>query len=441
MKKPWENGLLRVMGNKQYFVNGTTPFFLLGDTAWTLFQRLTLEQTYTYLKNRKEKGYTAIAAVLTKNPGSDANMHDDPSVYNEENFFIPDNQKYWGQITATVKMAEEMGMYMMLLPVWGNVMKDGTLNAGNAEAYTNFLIEKFAPYPNVIWSLGGDVRGDVGYEAWCIMGRLFKQKDPDRLVGYHPFGRTSSSYWFQDQEWLDFHMFQSGHRRFDQRDLKAWDDAAGKEPWFGEESFRYVDQDLNKEPKRPILDGEPSYELIPQGLHDSTQPYWQAQHARRYAYWSVLSGAAGHVYGHNAIMQFYDIGQKPAYGALEPWYFSQHDVGGSHMQIMKDLMVEMGFENCQTMPQILDKTDWKEQDDTNIAFGNEKNIVVYSFSGKSFKTLALPELKGTYEAYWVDPTSGVKSYFGDFTLDKPLEFTPPNKKVVFNDWLLYLCVK
>lgn len=55
-------------------------------------------------------------------------------------------------------------------------------------------------------------------------GRQMKEKCPDQLVGFHPFGRTSSSLWFSQAPWLDFHMFQSGHRRYDQSVLGAWDD-------------------------------------------------------------------------------------------------------------------------------------------------------------------------------------------------------------------------
>ena len=34
---------------------------------------------------------------------------------------------------------------------------------------------------------------------------------------FHPRGRTTSATWFNDREWLDFNMFQSGHRRYGQR--------------------------------------------------------------------------------------------------------------------------------------------------------------------------------------------------------------------------------
>ena len=56
----WDNGLLRVSDNGRYLQNGEVPFFWMGDTAWLLFHKNTDEAAYTYLKNRKEKGFNVI---------------------------------------------------------------------------------------------------------------------------------------------------------------------------------------------------------------------------------------------------------------------------------------------------------------------------------------------------------------------------------------------
>ena len=56
-----------------------------------------------------------------------------------------------------------------------------------------------------------------------------------------------------------------------------------------------------KKPVKPVLDGEPSYEGIPHGLHDTTLPRWKAKDVRRYGYWSVFAGAADYTYGDNAV--------------------------------------------------------------------------------------------------------------------------------------------
>lgn len=435
MHKPWYEGPLMISDNKRYFTNGDTPLFLLGDTAWSLFQKLSIEETYIYLRNRQEKGYNVIQAVLVNFWGNEksAFAHEEEKDITE--YLSSANDPFWNHVSKVVEMAEELGLYMALLPVWGKVVKLNRLNMDNVKIYTEFLSEKFGSSPNVFWILGGDIRGDAGYDVWDTMGKIFKEKTPDKIIGFHPFGRTCSSYWFQECDWLDFHMFQSGHRRNDQRSLNAWDDAANKEPWYGEASYLYVKDNINKKPYRPIMDGEPSYEQLPQGLHDPNQPYWQAHHVRRYAYWSVLSGAAGHMYGHNAIIQFHKIGDDPVYGVKEPWYYAIHDLGAAQMKIIKDLMELIDFTKCSSMESVLKQDNSENPDDINIAFGNENEILIYNYSGKEF---SVKNLEGAYDCFWVDPSSGVRSFINKFTFESGQNFTPPNKKSGFNDWLLYL---
>ena len=94
----------------------------------------------------------------------------------------------------------------------------------------------------------------------------------------------------------------------------------------------YVDSATVRQPLRPVLDGEPNYEDIPQGLHSDLEPRWNDLDIRRYAYWSVFAGSCGHTYGHNAIMQFVRPGVNGAYfadGSL--LYIGTHS--GSHLTI------------------------------------------------------------------------------------------------------------
>src|SRR5688572_3328744 len=47
---------------------GGAPFFWLGDTAWSIFTRLTREEASRYLKDRAEKGFNVIQAVAAGAP-------------------------------------------------------------------------------------------------------------------------------------------------------------------------------------------------------------------------------------------------------------------------------------------------------------------------------------------------------------------------------------
>ena len=312
---------LSILPGKSYFARDGKPFFWLGDTAWLLLSAVTEQDAFVYLKDRSDKGFNVIQADLIHSLGGHGQRWDMQS------------REYWEHCDRVIDRAGELGLMMALLPSWGSLVKEGILNTDNVERYGRFLARRYADRDNILWLLGGDIKPEGFEEYYTRLGSLLKDTSPDRLIGFHPFGRCSSSLWFDGADWLDFHMFQSGHRRYDQCSMGAWDDTSNSMSLYGEDNWRYVRHDLALG-NRPVIDGEPSYEGILQGLHDETQPYWTAKDARRYAYWSVFAGAAGHTYGDNSVMQFYDpaSGRKGAYGARDSWKDALDHPGAGQMR-------------------------------------------------------------------------------------------------------------
>ena len=431
--KFWEYGSLKVGKTGRYLVNGDKPFFWLGDTAWLLFQKCGLEESRIYLKNRRDKGFTVIQAVLIPSV-PEASIKSGISV-DELDVRTPE---YWEHCDRIIRTAEEHGMYMALLPTWGSLVKSGILDLDNIEEYMLFLSERYKDNPNIIWLLGGDIRAAGYEELYNKAGRILKERDPDKLIGYHPFGRTSSSMWFHDAEWLDFNMFQSGHRRYDQADLGKWDDNSRSESFFGEDNWKYVDRDLGLSPLKPTVDGEPSYEWIPQGLHDPNEPYWQAQDVRRYAYWSVFQGAMGHTYGDNAIMQFYRGGSdKGNYGVKESWRESLHHSGSGQTGYLRRLMESVDYQSGAPAEEAL-ASGQKEKYERVSVFAGEDFMFAYTYSGKPFE-LDISALKPErLDTYWLDPSTGIYSYAGDVETKSVVRFVPPKRYSDANDWVLVL---
>ncbi|MGI5900151.1 MAG: glycoside hydrolase family 140 protein [Christensenellales bacterium] len=442
MKKPWSYGPLAVSQNKRYLINGSRPFFWLGDTAWLLFEKLSFDEARTYLVNRRDKGFNVIQATLVhtiQDEGENAVCPSGlPRPFLAGDFSRPDmDGGYWQNVDAVVKEAENLGIYMALLPSWGSMVKTGRLNEDNAEGYARFLAERYGNCDNVIFLLGGDIRGNVGYDVFMKLGETLKSLCPQRLVGFHPFGRTTSSFWFDDAPWLDFNMFQSGHRRYDQMDLGLWDDNTAKEGFFGQDSWRYVRRDYECKTKRPTLDGEPSYEQIPQGLHDPKEPYWQDHDIRRYAWWSVLEGACGHTFGHNAIMQFFaPPSVKASYGVKSYWFEALHDPGAGQMGHMASFMNALDFTNGAADESLL-ADGQKEKYDRVSAFAGDDFAVFYSYTGDGFAVDLSSKGWQSMDAWWFDPAQDTYSYIGSFPAEKH-SFNPTKKPTEWNDWILLL---
>jgi hypothetical protein len=90
---------------------------------------------------------------------------------------------------------------------------------------------------------------------------------------------------------------------------------------------------------KPTLDGEPCYEDHPvRGLmKDKKATVWFDDYdVRRAAWWSVLSGACGHVYGTHSIWQFHDTEKrKQLTDARTPWQRALDLPGAAQMGVLK----------------------------------------------------------------------------------------------------------
>ncbi len=406
------------------------PFFWLGDTAWLLFERLNRADTEAYLEDRRAKGFTVVQAVLlhTANAkdveGNFALVKGDPGT--------PDVKAggYWDRVDWVIDRAAEKGIYVALLPVWGSLVKAGQLNQANAAAYATFLALRYKERPNVFWIGGGDTPGDENGEVWNLLGRTLKKEDPAHLISFHPFGRTQSSMWFHNEAWLDFNMFQSGHQRYDQDTTSP--------NRYGEDNWRYVRDDYARQPAKPVVDAEPSYEGIPQGLHDVSQPYWTDADSRRYAYWSVFAGAFGHTYGDNAVMQFYRPGiDQGSYGPKKSWSEAIHDPGSSEMRFLKQLMLSRPcFDRVPDQSLIAGENGTRY--DYVVATRGAGYLFAYTYTGKPFQ-IRMGAIEGSQvRAWWYSPRDGSVGAIGKFANQGVRRFTPPGQPGNGHDWVVVL---
>ena len=252
--------------------------------------------------------------------------------------------------------------------------------------------------------------GDKGTASWDALARAIKKADPNHLMTFHPRGRTTSAWWYNDREWLDFNMFQSGHRRYGQRNGDG--DYTIKEN-TEEDNWRYVEMSFEKSPLKPVIDGEPSYEDIPQGLHDFSAPRWQDYDVRRYAYWAVFAGCFGHTYGHNSIMQFMRPGVLGSFGAEKAWWDAMKDPGYQQMKYIKWLMLTFPFTD-RIGDQSIVAGQNGERYDRVIATRGTDYMLVYNYSGKPMK-IDLTKISGEKKDAWVmNPSDGTLKYLGEY---------------------------
>jgi hypothetical protein len=439
---PEQMPVLQVSENGRFFTDqNKKPFFWLGDTGWLLLTKLDREEAVRYLEDRALKGFNVIQMMVLHSVGA-VNQYGDSALTGQDvarplvtegNWFEnPEEYDYWDHLDFVIDQAAEKGLYMALVPVWGSNVKEGHVNRMQGKAYAEFLANRYKDKSNLIWLNGGDVPGSDSTAVWNAIGSTLNDRDPNHLITFHPRGRTQSSKWFHQESWLDFNMFQSGHRRYDQDD---------SELAYGEDNWRYVEADYRLDPVKPTLDGEPSYEGIPQGLHDTLQPLWNDADVRRYAYWSVFAGAAGFTYGHSSVMQFRGPNdQEGAYGAKKYWTEAINDPGAGQMVHLKKLMLSRPYFD-RVPDQSLIASQPGDQYDYLIATRGKGYAFVYTYNGQNIN-VDMEKINGEKaEASWFNPRNGEFEKIGEFLNLFEKEFDPPGEVQNGNDWVLVLDTK
>ena len=438
--KPPRVSQLSIAENGRFLQNEEgDPIFWLGDTGWLLFKKLNREEAYYYLENRAGKGINVIQAMVihdlnrcTNFAGDSAFIGKDIAMPRDTEGTDPKDEQaydYWDHVDYIVDLAAEYGLYMAMVPIWGSNVKSFPLTPDQAASYGEWLSERYRDRNNVIWLNGGDIRGSDSTAFWNALGNALKSTAPEHLVTFHPFGRTQSSTWFHQASWLDFNMFQSGHRRYDQDDTELA---------YGEDNWRYVQADYRLTPIRPTLDGEPSYEHIPQGLHDTTQPLWNDADVRRYAYWSVFAGSCGFTYGHREVFQFFNPGlDMPAYGATIPWKQALDAPGAGQLIHLKNLMSSIPLFDL-VPDQTLVASGQGEKYDYIAACRGDDFAYLYNYTGRTVD-IAMGKIGGLeVNAYWYDPRMGEYLEIGSFDNEGIQTFDPPGAREEGNDWVLVL---
>lgn len=433
---------LKISENGRYFTTEDgEPFFWLGDTGWLLFNKLDRTEAETYLEDRKQKGFNVIQAMVLHTVPS-VNVYGDSSIVNSDiarplvtegnNPEIAAEYDYWDHIDFIIDKAAEKGIYMALVPVWGTPVKNGLVSTEQAKEYATFLAERWKDKPNIIWLNGGDIKGSDSLDVWLEIGKTIKSIDTNHLMTYHPRGRTTSSDWFHNESWLDFNMAQSGHRRYEQ------DTSSNEKKHYGEDNWRFIEVDWNLKPTKPAIDGEPSYEGIPQGLHDITQPRWNDADVRRYGYWSVFAGAFGYTYGQNSVMQMHSrTDSTTAYGSTELWTEALQAPGAGQMKYLKDLMLSRGSYLDRIPDQSL-LAENGERYDRLVATRTDSYAYIYNYNGREMK-VNMGKIKGDkVNASWYNPRNGQTVSIGEFDNTGVQTFQPEGGRKDGNDWVLVL---
>ncbi len=426
---------IKVSANQRYLVTETGyPFFWMADTAWELFHRCNRQQAELYLTKRAEQGFNVIQAVAL----AELDGLNTPNPYGEtpllNNNALTPNELYFEHVDYIIKIADSLGIYIALLPTWGDKLAKKGWGIGpeiftieNAYNFGKWIGNRYKNYDNIIWIIGGDRNprdNSKDIEVWNQMAEGIADAGggyEQNLMSYHPQPKEGggSSTWFHNEKWLDFNMHQTGH-------------------CANQGTYKHITHDYNLSPVKPVLDAEPLYEDHPNCFNARELGYSLAEDIRRIMYWNVFAGAFGQTYGCHDVWQMYTLDKKGINQPLRPWTVALDLPMANQVKHLKNLMLSRPFLSRipdQTM--VLDKQE--ENSDFVIATRdtNGAYAMIYFPTGKSTR-LNLSALRGKMlKSWWYDTRTGNAYPSKNMEKSNAVQITPPTKGKG-HDWVLVI---
>ncbi len=434
------------------------PFFWLGDTDWELFHRMTREEAEEFINIRSEQGFNVLQAVALAefNGVREPNRYGDYPLNNEDPtqlLITPGNNPenayeydYWDHVDFIINKADEKGIYIGLLPTWGDKVTekwgDGPVifNEKNAETYGSILAKRYAKQWNIIWILGGDrpavyKRKIEGIEKdhsdvaiWRAMAKGIEDVlGNEAFITYHPSGgefRTTN--YIHNEPWLDMNAFQSGHG------------SRESDPW------RWVTEDLALKPTKPTLDMEPCYEAHPvnpwDGKWTRQRGYFSAYDVRARIYRGVFAGACGVTYGHHQIWQFLNADLYPPINpgdTIIGWKKAARAEAANQMQYLKKLMLSRPYASRIADQNLIKSLAGTSYLDLIYATrdADRSYAMIYLPQNKTVK-IDLKKITGTTKnIFWFDVRTGKAIASKSVKGNGVNSFTPPKEG---KDWVLVI---
>lgn len=375
---------LQVQAGKRYLVDAEgRPFFMQGDTAWSLIAQLSREDADLYLRDRKARGFNTLLVNLIEHRFADrapANIYGDKPFLVDGDYSSP-NETYFKHADWVLRRASELGFLVLLAPSYAGYggWSDGWYQemVGNGKQklrdYGRFVGRRYASLDNILWVQGGDYNVPDKDLVRAIADGI-RETDPGALHTAHNSPETAALDYWHGEPWL----------------------AVNNVYTYGSVSTAALNQYVHGG-DLPFFLMESAYE----NEHEADE-----QQVRMQAYQAILSGASGQIFGNNPMWYFDGPGIYPA---PMGWKQSLDSPGARSMTLLGNLVSSLKWWLLE--PDVDGKllVGGKGSDKARVVSAAARDgsfALVYLPTSKEI-TLDLGRLSGEkIKARWRDPTSG-----------------------------------
>lgn len=402
------------------------PFLVIGDSPWSLVVEPTPAQAERYLDDRAAKGFNVLLVNLIEHKFSSRppNLSDGTAPFAKAGDFASPNDAYFAYAGQVVKKAQDRGIAILLCPAYlgygggddgffQEMLRNGREKVRD---YGRYVGRRFRSHPNVIWIVGGDFTPPPD-QRWTVdeLAAGIREEDPTRLMTVHYGPNTAAAVDYGDRTWLNLNSVY--HYR---EDLYV--------PCLEEDA---------RSPRLPYFLLETAYE----GEHDAS-----AARIRRQAYWPLLCGAFGVLYGNSPVWHF---GSRGVYDRGGDWAAALNSRGARDMATLAAFFRDRPWWMLRPEREHELVTDgwgaFGKTDYVTAARATDGTLVLayVPSTGKNRRqlTVNLDRLAGPVKAQWFNPASGeyVAIAGSPFPNRGTHAFeTPGDNGTGDNDWLLVL---
>ncbi|HQK17296.1 MAG TPA: DUF4038 domain-containing protein [Polyangiaceae bacterium] len=381
---------IRVSRNGRHFEdrNGN-PFLIHGDTAWSLAAQLNLDDAAHYLDRRKSQGFNSVLVNLIERKFSKSppkNAAGEPPFLVPGDFSTP-NEAYFGVVDTLIEAAGRRNMLVFLTPAYlgwrggeeGWFRELQTAGPGTLKEYGRYVGRRYKSLTNIVWVVGGDFTPPLPYR-WVVdaLADGIREGGGIQLMTAH-CGQESPANVFGNRRWLDFSNVYS----------------------YAGDLYHVTLTEYRRTPAKPFVMLESAYE----GEHDS-----KPERIRRQAYWSILTGAAGHFYGNNPVWNF-DSPVK-VFPADLGWKEALESRGATDMTQFWKLFRTLKWNDLvpDTAHRFLvagyGRTRTTQYATAAITTDGRLAVIYSSSRGTGELTLNLKRISRPVRGHWYDPTNG-----------------------------------
>ena len=389
------------------------PFLINGDTAWSLMVALTDSEVTQYLDDRHEREFDTILVNLIEHrfaPDPPRNVYGVAPFTTSEDIRTP-NDAYFDRCVDIVQQALDRDMLVMMTPAYLGIAggDEGWWQALSArttsevQAYGAYVGSKFAAFPNLVWVMGGDYFApEVLSRTRALVTGLKSTGRADWLFTYHAGPNFSSSDVVGDESWLDINA------------TYGYEDPG---------LLVQFESDYGRTPTRPFFLFESRYEQGSPAVSTIT--------LRSQAYWAVLTGGMGALFGNSPIWKFDNNGP---YG---PWQSSLNTDGAHDRTRFRDFFSTYDWSSLvpDRSGTVLTGGQGSGEDGAYAAKSNDSSLVIVYTPSQRALTVNLDSLSGSNAtAWWFNPRDGSADSGTLLASIGSRNFTPPTN----DDWVLVI---